>query len=210
LQDRTESTAATIRILAERWRSAGALLPAFPLLARGTPLAIAGVAQSTGIPEDRIERAIRSGRCKRDADGRLTGLFGLTLTPTLQRVAIEGRIVYSCCALWAHVIPMLVGRTAKIESVDPLSRALVRLTILPSGLQAVEPAGAAATLAHVTREAVAADVGAAFCSQVRHFVSQDSAGRFAGQNPARTVVTLTELQRAAEDLYRAIREASEP
>jgi alkylmercury lyase len=206
--DKQDPLSSTIAILAERWSKADVLLPAFPLLARGTPLAIADIAQSTGIPAERIEDAVRLGRCERNSAGRLIDLYGMTLSPTLHRVEIESRIVYSCCALWAHVIPKLIGRAARIESVDPVRRQLIRLTISLDGIEAAEPAAAMATLVHTTREAVAADVGAAFCTHVRHFVSQESAEQFVAEDPARQLVALSELQEAANLLYRAIWEAS--
>ena len=198
----------TIRIIAERWKNANVLLPAFPLLARGTPLAVADVARSAGVPVEQIESAVRFGRCKRDAAGRLTDLYGMTLAPTLHRLEVENRIVYGCCALWTHVIPMLVEQVVRIESVDPVRRELIRLTISPNGVQAVEPVHSMATLVNTTREAVATDVGAAFCGHVRHFVSRESAEQFAEQNPTRTVVGLGELQEAASKLYRTIWEVS--
>lgn len=198
------SIESTIRIIAERWKKADVLLPAFPLLARGTPLAITDLASSTGVPAARIETAVQIGRCERDSAGRLIDLYGMTLKPTLHRIEVETKIVYACCALWAHVIPKLVERVVRIESVDPVRREIIRLTISPDRVETVEPAGATASLAHATRQAVAADVGAAFCSNVRHFVSEESAEQFAAQNPARQVVGLAELQEAAGTLYRAI------
>ncbi len=54
------------------------------------------------------------------------------------------------------------------------------------------------------REAIAADVGAAFCSQVRHFVSGDSAEEFAAARPGCHAVELGELQEAADRLHRSI------
>ncbi len=208
METQRPSFESTLRIIAERWKNAGVLLPAFPLLARGTPLAIADISKSTGVPAERIDQAVRSGRCKRDAAGRIIELYGMTLAPTLHRVEVETRILYSCCALWAHVIPMLVERVVRIESVDPMRRELIRLTLSPSGVEAVDPAGAAATLVHPTREAVAADVGAALCGHMRHFVSRESAERFAEQDPTREVVGLAALQEAAGKLYRAIRQVS--
>ena len=75
-------------------------------------------------------------------------------------------------------------------------------------MEAVDPAGAAATLVHPTREAVAADVEAALCGHMRHFVSRESAERFAEQDRTREAVGLAALQEAAGKLYRAIRQVS--
>ena len=48
------------------------------------------------------------------------------------------------------------------------------------------------------------DVSAAFCSQVRHFVSRESAKEFAERSEACRVVDLSYFQDEAEHLYQAI------
>ncbi len=196
--------AETIHHLAERWKDAGILLPAFPLLARGQPLTVDEIARASGASVSATDRALAAGRCERDADGRLIDLFGLTLTPTVHRLEIDRKILFSCCALWAHVIPNLVDQDLRVESVDPHTRELVRLHVGAEGVISIEPEGAMATLAVSSSEAVRSDVGEAFCCQVRHFVSAASAREFAAQNPRRLVVSIDELQNSAEQLFRQI------
>jgi len=176
----------------------------FPLLATGEALEIDRVSQATGVPAADIERAAAAGRCKRDAEGRLVDLYGMTLAPTLHRVEVDSKIVYSCCALWAHVIPKLIGAAVKVESVDPLRREVIRLSINSKGVQAVDPSGAMATMVVSSEEEVSDDVCSSFCCQVRHFVSRESAEEFAKGSPARQVVDLAQLQEEADNLYRAI------
>ena len=202
--------ALTIQLLASRWADAGILLPAFPLLASGRPLGIAEIAAASGVSAIRVTEALDSGRCERDATGRLIDLYGMTLTPTLHRLEIDRKIVFSCCALWAHVIPKLVERTVRVESVDPVSRELIRLSVSPQGVESVEPAQAVATMAIASQEAIEADVSAAFCSNVRHFVSRESADLFAAGSPARHVVDVPELDDSASQLHREIWNASSP
>lgn len=191
----------TIHHLAARWRQAEVLLPAFPFLARGRPLAIDDLSRRTGTALGEIERAVRTGRCEQDSAGRLVELYGMTLSPTLHRIEIETKIVFSCCALWAHVIPKLVDNKVSIESIDPVERQVARLEVSPRGIESAEPTGAVATLAIATGAAIESDVSEAFCNQVRHFVSRGSAQRFAQENPRRQVVELDELQEAADQLY---------
>lgn len=194
----------TIQRLAARWTDADVLLPAFPLLARGKPLEIGDIAETTSISVERVTEALDSGRCERDETGRLIDLYGMTLMPTLHRLEIDGKILFSCCALWAHVIPKLVDQTVKIESIDPYCHELVRLSVSPNGVDSAEPGGAAATMAIAGQEAVDADVCTAFCCHVRHFVSNESAANFAADSPARHVVDLRQLDESANQLYRGI------
>lgn len=203
-QESERAVASTIRHLAARWQEARILLPLFPLLAKGEPLEIDHAAQTTGVPAVQIVRAAVAGRCERDARGRLVDLYGMTLAPTLHRIEVETKIVYSCCALWAHVIPKLIGKAVEVESVDPLRRELIRLSISPKRVEAVEPIGATATMVVANDDEISEDVDAAFCSQVRHFVSRESADEFAEASSARQVVDLVQLQKEADNLYRAI------
>ena len=194
----------TLDLLANRWSDAGPLLPAFPLLARGGPLSVDEIARAAGVEARRVGRALEAARCERDAEGRVLELYGLTLTPTSQRLEIQGKVLFACCALWAHVIPKLVDATVRIESVDPVRQEVVRLSLTPHGVESADPTGCAATLAVAQKEAITTDVGGAFCSHVRHHVSRESAEEFAAAGPTRHAVGLAELQEAADYLYGAI------
>lgn len=203
-QIRDRSSSATIRHLAVAWREAKVLLPLFPLLAKGEPLEIDRASQATGVPAAEIDRAAAAGRCERDSEGRLVDLYGMSLAPTLHRLEVDSKIVYSCCALWAHVIPKLIGQSVEVQSVDPIRRELIRLTIDPTGVETFDPVGASATMVVSSEEEVSDDVRASFCHQVRHFISPESAREFAEGSSAREVVDLAGLQVEADNLYRAI------
>lgn len=200
----------TIDLLADRWGDAGPLLQGFPLLARGKPLAIEEIAEAAGINVKGVERAVDAARCERDAEGRLIDLYGLTLTPTPHRLEIDKKILFSCCALWAHVVPKLVKATVQVESIDPIRREVVRLSVSPAGVESVDPAESAATLAAATEEAIAANVYEAFCFQVRHFISRESADEFSRALPSCHSVDLSEIQEAADLLHDAIWSAISP
>jgi alkylmercury lyase len=128
----------------------------------------------------------------------------MTLVPTLHRIEVDSKIVYSCCALWAHVIPKLIGEKVEVESVDPVRRELVRLSISPQRIEAVEPTGAAATMVVSRQDEVSDEVCASFCCQVRHFISRESAEEFAEGSFARKALELTQLQDEADRFYEAL------
>jgi alkylmercury lyase len=209
VNQRIEQYQPTLEILASRWGSAGPLITGFALLAGGRPVAIEELAKASGVEITKIEEAIDAARCERDAHGRLIDLYGLTLTPTRHRLEIGHKILFSCCALWAQVIPKLVDSTVRVESVDPMRQELVRLSISPAGLESMDPPAAAATLAVTTQEAVDQDVSEAWCCQVCYFVSHESAEEFAASRPTCHAVELAEFQKVAEFFHRAIWSAVE-
>ncbi len=199
----------TLERLAARWHAAGPLLPGFALLARGRPVSVGEIARVADVEPCAVERAVDAARCARDPQGRLIDLYGLTLAPTLHRLTIDGKLLFSCCALWAHVIPRLVDRTVEIQSVDPKRRELVRLAVSPTGIEAVDPPDAVATLAVADQAAIDRDVGQAWCRQVAHFVSRESAEEFAAGRPTCHAVALDELRHATERFHQAIWSAIE-
>ncbi|MGB6369146.1 MAG: organomercurial lyase [Thermoanaerobaculia bacterium] len=194
----------TIELLASRWGSAGPLLAGFPLLAQGRAVPIEEIAMATDTDIGQVEAAVDAARCERDERGHLIDLYGLTLTLTHHRLEIGHKVLFSCCALWAHVIPKLVNAPVRVESVDPTQHEMVRLSLSPDGIESADPPGAAATLAVATQVAIDENVGGAFCCQVRHFISPESAEAFAAERPTCHVVELSELQRTAEQLHQAI------
>ncbi|MFQ5526923.1 MAG: organomercurial lyase [Thermoanaerobaculia bacterium] len=204
-----EALEETINILASRWDSAGPLLAGFPLLAQGRPVSVEEIASAAGVEISQVEEAVDAARCERDARGRLIDLYGLTLTPTRHQLEIGHKVLFSCCALWAYVVPRLVDATVGVKSVDPLRQELVRLSISPAGLETADPPAAAATLVITSQEAVDRDVCAAWCCQVCYFVSLECAEEFAAERPTCYAVELSEFQQAAEFFHQAIWSAIE-
>ncbi|UCC85030.1 MAG: hypothetical protein JSW46_09000 [Gemmatimonadota bacterium] len=201
-----EHVAETIEHIAARWAEPDLRLlrQVFPLLAVGQPVAVDRIAQVTGSDPHEVERALLLGRTGRDEEGRVTELFGVMLAPTVHRVEVDEAALFCCCALTAHLVPILTRETAKVESVDPVSRRLVRLTISPSGVRSVEPETAVGTLIRTDREGVLGDVGANFCGHVQHFASSESAAEFVARVPGRYVLAMDEYHESARGLYSAI------
>lgn len=195
----------TVEHLASRWQSPDRhLLPkAFPLLLGGG-VEIETLAGHAGVPRSRIDDAVSQARAERDAAGRIVELYGIMLQPTFQRIKVGERHLFACCALVAQMSPLLLGATVEVESVDPLSRRLVRLAIGPRGIEAVEPSAAVATMIVTSAHLVREDVTMAFCRHVRHFVSEQSAEEWLSQDPARYLVDIQTMQDTATRLYQRV------
>ena len=204
MTDRAEQFDTTIAALSRRWSGAGPLLPCFPLLAEGRPLSMGQAAEAAKVSTIEIEQALHKARCTFDHNGDLVDLFGMMLAPTYHRLQIGKRVIFSCCALWAHVIPKLIDQDVLVESIDPNSREIVRLSITPNGIRSVRPAGAMASMAIADPGAIVEDVYAAFCRHVRHLTSSRSAAAFAGESPSRRVIAMEELHELAMQLHEAV------
>ncbi len=197
----------TIDCLATRWNGAAAILPGFALLAEGVPVSMDRLASACGLDLVDLDRTLRVVRHERDGKGQLIGLYGMSLHPTRHEINFENKRVYSCCALWAHAIPKLVGRAAIANSLDPVDGTEVRLEIEPGGVASYYPSTAVATMAVATTEQVNKDVGAAFCSHVHHLRSTHQAIRFVRGGANRHQVRIDTLNELASELLRSIHTA---
>jgi hypothetical protein len=203
-QSYRKTVSETIGHLAARWAGADKriLRQVFPLLAEGRPVPVTRISEATGSTAPAVEAALNLGRAGRDVEGRVVELSGLMLSPTMHRVMIGDAALFSCCALLAELVPALIGRPVTVESIDPVSRRLVRLDITPEGVARVRPEEAVGSFVRPEAGAMAADVGANFCRHVHHFASFDSAKAFVAADDRRFAVTIGELYEAAQMLHR--------
>jgi hypothetical protein len=163
---------------------------------------VARIAEATGSKPSTVEAALELGRAERDVKGRVVELSGLMFSPTVHRVEVGDVALFSCCALLAQLVPALIERQVRVESVDPVSRRIVRLVITTSGVTEVEPVGAVASLVMTEPSGMAGDVGAYFCRHVHHFASSESASAFVTADSRRYALGIGDLYEAAQMLYR--------
>jgi len=136
-----------------------------------------------------------------DEQGRIIG-SGLTLRPTPHRFEIDGRQLYTWCALDTLVFPTILGRTAHVVSPTPGSGELVRLTVDPTaGVTALDPQTAVVSI--VTPDAPAS-IRAAFCNHVHFFATREAAEPWLGDNPAATVVPVAEAYALGRPLAQSL------
>ncbi len=199
-----EAVSHTIGHLAARWAKADKriLRQVFPLLAEGQPVPVARISEVTGSTPSMVETALESGRAERDAEGRVVELSGLMLSPTMHRVMIGDVALFSCCALLAELVPALIDRPVSVESIDPVSRRVVRLVITPEGVAEVEPERAVGSFVLTEADGMRTNVSTNFCRHVHHFASSDSAKAFVAADHRRYAIAIGDLYDAAQMLYR--------
>src|SRR5438105_3553591 len=85
-------------------------------------------------------------RCRLTNETRITGYWGLALSPTAHRFLIRGRLLYTWCAWDSLFIPELLGESARVESSCPQTKSRIHLTVTPRGVIDLDPAGAVVSL----------------------------------------------------------------
>lgn len=168
-------------------------------LTRGQPVTQSELASTTGWSSERIKAALGGISSIEIDDAENIVGAGLTLRETQHVFEVEGRRLYTWCALDALMLPSIIGRQARITSSCPSTGTLIRLTVTAEGVTDLEPRGAVVSLVLPDGSA---DVRSAFCRHVSFFSSETAAQVWLSTNPAGTVVLVTEAFRLGQDLAR--------
>lgn len=165
----------------EGWRG----LTLLRLLARGEPVTIEELAAAHGQPTEDVRHALaNSPDIEYDDQGRIVGA-GLTLQSTPHRFEIDGRQLYTWCAMDTLIYPRLLGRPAHVTSPCQVTGAPIRLSIDGTGITSIDPATAIVSL--VTPDDLTS-VRAAFCNYVHFFASEQAARPWLADHPDASVL----------------------
>lgn len=167
-------------------------------LSKGQPLTIAQLAQALGVSADAAETLVRESTLSpfihTDKVERIAGFDGLTVVPTHHQLTVNERTLWAWCAVDSLFIPELVGEPAKVESRDPETGELVRLTVSPAGIEAMEPSGIAVSMMRPNAwDLTSADrIMASACHFIFFFASRASGERWQLKNPETVLLSLDE------------------
>jgi alkylmercury lyase len=93
-----------------------------------------------------------------------------------------GKPIYAWCALDPFLIVPVIGRSARVESTDPITGEPITMTVTPEGVEDVSPASAVVTfLTPDNTKPFDQDVIQSFCNYVLNFASRESAERWASE-----------------------------
>jgi alkylmercury lyase len=167
------------------------------LLAEGQPVGIEQLAEAAGRPRDEVRAALASRPdTEYDSDGRVVGL-GITLRETPHRFTVDGRQLFTWCALDTLMFPAVIGRPAQVSSPSPASGAVVRVEVEPDRVVAVDPPQAVVSI--VTPGQVPS-IRAAFCHQVHYFSSAEDARGWLDEHPGARVLPVADAFTVGRDL----------
>jgi alkylmercury lyase len=181
---------------------------ALKLLAQGSPVSPAQLADTSGRPVTEVEEIfakMQERGVEVDETGNLVGL-ALTLNPTPHRFILNGRTLYTWCALDAVFMPGLLDVTAEVESTCPTTGKPIQLTISPDGIEAFTPETAVLSIAvpglscrREDDDASKARTGpkSDSCNQMHFFASNEAAELWAQSHPGTAIFTPEEAYRLA-------------
>jgi alkylmercury lyase len=171
----------------------GIVPPTLDLLAGGEPVSLEEIAAAAGkkSPEEVRAALDRFPSAEWDEQGRVVGL-GLTLHLTPHRLELEGRTLFAWCALDALLFPVLLRRSASIESPCRSTGELVHIEVTPAGIEAVEPPSAVVSIVAARNLANFRSVS---CNNTHFFSSLEASSRWLERYPEATILPAEEAFR---------------
>ena len=125
----------------DAWRGMKLQRYALRLLTGGRPVSAQALTAASERTHDEIAEFMsqaREGGAEFDGDGNLVGL-ALSLNPTPHKFRISERELFAWCSLDTMFLPGLIGETAEIESICPVTGTGIQLTVSPDGPSEVSP-----------------------------------------------------------------------
>jgi alkylmercury lyase len=159
-------------------------------LALGEPVAPQKVALRAGAAVDRVNALLDAVPAVYREEGKVIGFWGLTVRPlSRHRFHTGDRTLYTWCAWDALFIPMILGKTAYVESEDAHTGAPISLTVTPERVEAVAPRGAVVSMLE-PREDMLADVVTRLCHYIHFFASEASGRAWITKHPGAMLLSL--------------------
>ena len=169
-------------------------------LARGEPVPPGSLGEALGVPIEEITALLEDEQLRGwvfyDDAGSVIGFRGLAIGKMPHRFEVEGRTLYTWCAIDSLFLPEMLGTSAKVESRDPHTGTAITLTVTPDGVESVEPADAVMSILIADTEVVKTNptkVMASFCHHIFFLESPETGAEWAEQHGEGTfLVTLDE------------------
>jgi alkylmercury lyase len=181
------------------------LRPLFRQIETGKSIWDTGLAERLHRTTGELEQALDASLAELDSGGRVAELFGITREPTAHRIDVDGKTLFSCCALVAHTVPAILGQAATVISADPVSGNKIRIRISAElELQDADPQASVGSLVDCEPGDLLEDPRSKFCCHVKHFTSATSAAEFCGEDSRRYPVPIDEFHAGALHLFQHI------
>lgn len=180
---------------------AALLVPVLRLLADGEPVEVGALADAIGQSTEEVEaRLALTPDTEYDEQGQIIGL-GLSLRPTNHRLTLDGEELYTWCALDTLLFPVVLGRTAVVESVSPVSGQPIRVVVTPTGVSRIEPTTAVVSMVNPEQMT---SVRSAFCHEVHYFTSLEDAAPWLEAHPGAELLPVLDAYQFAVTLTKRL------
>jgi len=165
----------------------------YRLLARGKPVAKEDIAKALEFSSKRVSDYL--GRMRwveyNDTD-QIVAFRGLSLEPTSHRLEVEGKTLYTWCALDTLFIPQILEKTVHVESSCPVTGDKIRFTVGSTGISQLNPKDAAISLVIPQPSKAQENVIGHFCCYVHFFSSTQAGSEWSSEHRGSLIISVHE------------------
>jgi alkylmercury lyase len=165
-------------------------LALYSVLLRGRAITIETLSLAAGLEAGEVTKILsRWPGLYRDARGRVTGYWGMSILETPHRIAFGEYSAHACCAWDALFIPHVLGVAAQVQSRCALTGAPIALEVGAHGVEsAAEPPVVSLILPRTCD--TAAEVARKLTRFVHFFVTPEAACEWIARHPGTCLMTL--------------------
>lgn len=161
-------------------------------LAKGQPVSRASMAHALRMSLSDVEVALTTFADTVYDDNGDVVACGLSLLPTPHSFRVCGKELYTWCALDALMYPRALDQVVQIESRCPVTGSPVRLTVTPTAVSNLSPAGVVLSMVAPGTKAGCCNVRSSFCSVVHFISSAEAAATWQSQHPDAVILSVEE------------------
>ncbi len=168
------------------------------LLMGGKPVSRSRLARTARLAADEVASILDSWPGVHfDADDRIVGYWGLSLTPTPHQINLPGRKLYAWCAWDTLFLPEVLGEPASVRSNCPVTSTPITMRVSATGVENLDPPTAVVSFVLPPESEINADIVNSFCHFVHFFADEHVAAKWARQHEGAFIVSVEAAFRAA-------------
>lgn len=164
----------------------------YRLLSEGQAVPLNRLADAVALPVDTVRDILARWPVFLDDQKAVIGFGGLTVVEMPpHRFIVEGCTLYTWCAWDSLFIPGILGKTARVESVCPVTKGQITLEVAPDGVKQIDPP--TVVVSFLTPDhSFDRDVIANFCHFIHFFRSADVAATWISRHTGTFLLSVDE------------------
>ncbi|HJZ49277.1 MAG TPA: organomercurial lyase MerB [Roseiflexaceae bacterium] len=166
-------------------------------LALGQPVSAAQLAAQIAMEEPAVDAVLRQmSDIDYDSAGNVVG-FGLSMVPTAHQFIINGRTLYTWCALDTFLYSALLGQPCEVVSHCPVTARPITLAMTPEDISKLSPTSSVISLV-IPDGSVADCRRSAFCNYGHFFATAEAGAAWLHDHPNGIILPIADAHRLGQ------------
>ena len=166
-------------------------------LAAGQPVSAAHLAADIAMEEPAVRAVLQEmSDVAYDGVGNVVG-FGLSLVPTAHQFTINGKTLYTWCALDTFLYTALLGQPSEVVSHCPITAQPITLSMTPEDVAELSPTSSVISLV-IPDGSIADCRRSAFCNHGHFFVTAEAGATWLNDHPNGLILPIADAHRLGQ------------